>query len=194
MSIATALGTSFTDSKLRSAFLKWQCRVRQMAMRDADGRPDDGIMPALVLPGDAEPLGHIITILNKAPGYALVPEMQHMAARTNDPAERRAKAIEFLSSAYYQKHKEFSDILTSTFPPESKGAAQIRAAERCTLKFDAYNQRFDLVCKVWRLAPHNPLYQATMAHNALFNPGLHPDTEVLGFEPDWEASRAEPGI
>jgi len=40
----------------------------------------------------------------------------------------------------------------------------------------------------------NPLYQATMAHNMLFNPTLPPDTEVLGFEPNWEASSADPDL
>lgn len=193
-SIAAALGTSFADHPLRGAFLKWQCRVRQIAMRDGQGRPDDAITPALVLPGQAEPMGHIITVMNKSPGYSVTPELTHMAAKTNDPAERRSKAIEFLSSSYYQKHREFSDILTATFPPASPGAATIRAAKRCTLVFEAYSQRFDLGCKVWRLAPHNPLHQATIAHNALFNPMLPPGTEILGFEPDWDASTSEPPV
>ena len=192
--IAAALGTSFADHPLRAAFLKWQCRVRQMAMRDGQGRPDDAITPALVLPGESEPMGHIITVMCKSPGFSVTPELTHMAAKTNDPAERRNKAIEFLSSSYYQKHKEFSDILTATFPPASPGAATIRAAGQCRLQFEAYSQRFDLACKVWRLAPHNPLHQATIAHNALFNPVLPPDTEVLGFEPDWDASTSQPPL
>jgi len=192
MSLATALGTTYADNPLRAAFLKWQCRVRQIMMRDAFGRPDDAITPALVLNGATEPMGHVITIMNKSLGYSVTPEMEHMAARTQDPAERRSKALEFFSSSYYQKHKEFSDILTATFPPESEGAAKIREAQQVSLQFDAYNQKFDLTCKVWRLAAHNPLYQATMAHNRLFNPALPPGTEVLGFEPDWSASSAEP--
>ena len=60
------------------------------------------------------------------------------------------------------------------------------------LVFDAYAQVFDLSCKVWRLASHNPLYQATMAHNRLFNPNLPGETEVLGFEPDWATSTSDP--
>ena len=56
------------------------------------------------------------------------------------------------------------------------------------------SQRYDLKCKIWKLAPRNPLYKATMAHNKLFNPTIHPDTQVLGFEPDWSASRADPEI
>jgi len=192
MSLSATLGQSFSDAPIRSAFVKWQCRVRQNAMRDYDGRPDDGIMPAVYLSGSDEPMGHIITIMNKAPGYSLTAEMNHMAAKTNDPAQKRDQAIRFFSATYYQKAKEFSDLLTATFPPGSPGAAIIRDAETVRLVFDAYNQMFDLTCKVGRLAAHNPLYQSTMAHNTLFNPSLPPDTEVLGFEPNWEASTSDP--
>lgn len=191
-SLGPVLGESFSTSPLRQAFMRWQCRVRQMAMRDNEGRPDDAITPALYLQGEAEPMGHVITVLNKAPGRSLTPEMLHMARKTNDPAQRREQAIRFLSATYYQEPEGFSDILTATFPPSSPGAARIREAGRARLVFDAYAQRFELDCKVWRLAPHNPLHQATMAHNSLFNPALHPDTEVLGFEPDWQNSTSDP--
>jgi len=192
-SLANVLGTNFSDHPLRERFLKWQCRVRQMAMRDGHGRPDDAIMPQLILPGHVEPLGHVITVLNKAPGYSVTSEFRHMAGKTNDPAQRRDEAIRFLSATYYQKPAEFSDILTATFPPGSPGARAIRGAASCKLIFEAFNQRFDLACKVWRLAGHNPLYQATIAHNLLFNPALPPATEVLGFEPDWPTSTSARG-
>lgn len=161
-------------------------------MRERDGRPDDGIMPAVYLGDEEAPLGHVITVLNKAPGHSLTPELVHMSAKTNDPAQRRDQAIRFLGSAYYQKAQEFSDILTATFPPGSPAAATIRAAETVRLVFDAFSQRFELRCRVWKLAPRNPLHQATMAHNRLFNPGLPGRTEVLGFEPDWHRSSADP--
>lgn len=176
------------------AFLKWQCRTRQIAMREQRGRPDNAAIPELWLPGADEPMGHIVTVLNKAPQFSLTPELTHMAKRTSDPAERREKAVGFFSQTYYQKAREFSDMLTATFPPNSEGAATIRAAERCRLVFEAYAQRFELDCRVWQLAEHHPLYQATWWHNLLFNPQLVPGTVILGFEPDWEASRAEPDI
>lgn len=193
-SLAATLGTSFSDSPLRKAFLRWQCRVRQTAMRDNEGRPDDGIIPAVFLPGEDEPMGHIITLLNKAPGFSLVPEFKHMAAKTNDPAQRREQALKFLSATYYQKSAEFADMLTATFPPGSPGAATLRDAGEVRLRFEMYAQVFDLTCKVWRCAAHNPLREATMAHNALFNPTLPPDTEVLAFEPQWDRSSSIPEI
>ncbi len=193
-SLGATLGQGYSDAPLRRAFLKWQCRVRQMSMRDNHGRPDDGITPALYLPDADAPMGHIITLLNKSPGFSVTPELMHMAKKTNDPAQRRDQAIRFFSATYYQKAAEFSDILTATFPPASPGAAAIHKAGHVRLVFDAYSQVFDLTCKVWRLAPHNPLHQATMAHNQLFNPALPPDTEVLGFEPDWSVSTSDPEV
>ena len=192
--LGAAFGQTYSDAPLRKAFLKWQCRVRQLAMRDNHGRPDDAITPALYLPCEDAPMGHVITILNKAPGYSLTPELNHMIAKTNDPAQRRDQALKFFSATYYQKAAEFSDILTATFPPASPGAATIREAGSVRLVFEAYAQVFDLRARVWRLAGHNPLHQATMAHNMLFNPALPPDTEVLGFEPDWDASTSTPEV
>jgi hypothetical protein len=182
------MGQSLVDHPLKKSFLKWQCLTRQIMMRDNQGRPDASIMPSVVLAGTPEPMGHIITIMNKAPSYSLVPEMKHMLGKTNDPAQIRNDALQFLSATYYQKAAEFSDILTSTFPPESQGAAQIRAADRCKLIFDAYGQNWQLDCKVWQLAAHNPLFVATVTHNRLFNPALPNGSVVLGFEPDWSAS------
>lgn len=191
-STARLLGLSPEPSPLRDAFMRWQCRVRQMMMRDRMGRPDEGVTPALTLPGSDEPMGHIITVLSKGPVHSKTPEMRHMAQRTNDPASTREAALKFFSEFYYQKASEFSDILTATFPPDSTGAATIRRAGRCSLAFDAFNQRYDLDCRVWKLTDRNPLWQATYWHNALFNPTLPADTIILGFEPDWKRSSADP--
>ncbi|MGB0504860.1 MAG: hypothetical protein ACPGGK_01580 [Pikeienuella sp.] len=181
-------GVTPVDNKLRKEFLGWQCRVRLMMMRDGGGKPSDAITPTVTLKGQDEPMGHIIAILSKAPAYSVTHELEHMAAKTHDPAQWRESAMKYFSATFYQKAHEFSDVLTSTFPPGSKGAAAIRAADRCTLTFEAYGQRYDLDCKVWKLSRRNPLHRATMAHNRLFNPGLNPNVEVLGFEPDWQKS------
>lgn len=189
---AKLLGLRPEADPLRDAFLRWQCRVRQMMMRDRRGRPDDGIMPELTIEGAAEPTGHIITVLSKGPAHSKTPEMRHMAQRTQDPAARREAALKFFSEFYFQKAAEFSDVLTATFPAASPGAAEIRRAERGTLVFSAFNQRFDIRYRVWKLTQKNPLWQATYWHNALFNPNLPMDTVILGFEPDWPRSSADP--
>ncbi len=189
-----ALGETGSSAPLRTAFLKWQCRVRQLAMRDSSGRPDDAVTPALYLPGRDEAFGRFVTVLNRSPAHSLTPEMTHMAARTNDPAQRREAALEYLSATYYQSAARFSDVLTATFPPGSIIAARIRKAQEVRLHFDAYAREFTLSCRVWKLAPRNPLHEATVAHNKLFNPSLPPGIEILGFEPDWNMSTSEPEV
>jgi len=184
------LGRRPPDHRLKERFLRWQCRVRQLAMRERGGRPDEALMPNLTRAGEEAPAGQIITLISKWGAYSRTAELRHLVKRTNDPSERRARALELFSETWYQQAREFSDILTATFPPASSGAAAIVAAERCTLDFAAYSQRFTLDCAVRALAPSHPLHQATWWHNVLFNPTLHPDTVVLAFEPDWERSHA----
>ena len=176
------------NNALMEQFLGWQCRVRQMNMRDHLGRPDDSVMPAVTLAGETEPMGHIVTVFSKWGAHSKVPELKHMVKQTYDPAQRREKALTYFSSTYYQKGREFSDTLSATFLPDSAGAAKLIDAGACSLKFEAYSQQYNLECKVTRLSKNHPLYQSTWWHNLLFNPELHPDTIILGFEPDWNKS------
>lgn len=191
-SLAEIFDLPQTDHPLRKSFLKWQCRVRQIAMRESDGQPDDALTPSVYMPGESQPVGDIITVLSKRPEYSKTPELQHIAKRTFDPAQRREKALQFLCEVYFQKADEFADTLTSTFSPQSQGAQAMAGAGRCRLKFTAYSQCFDLDCSVERLSQEHFLYQATWWHNLLFNPGLRPDSIVLAFKPDWESSFADP--
>ena len=177
---------------LRDAFLKWQCLIRQISVRQNQGRPDTAVTPAVVLKGKTDIFDHVITVLSKTPQQSLLPELQHLVRRTLDPAQRRQKALELLSETYYQKATSFSDILTATFPLQSPRAAAIRKAGHCQLLFSGYGQSYQVDCKIWALTKKNTLYQATFWHNLLFNPNLHPDTIVLGFEPDWTNSISEP--
>jgi len=172
----------------------WQCRERQMMMREDLGRPGPAISPEVFLPGEDEPVARIITVISKRGRHSLTPEFQHMARRTNDPAARRDAALMLLSEYYYQKAHEFADMLSATFAPRSATAGAIRKARQCRLVFEAHAQHWELACRVRELAEHNPLWQATFWHNKLFNPGLTPEAVILGFEPDWSNSQTAPAM
>ena len=191
-SIADMFDVKAEQHPLKDAFLRWQCRIRLIAMRENQGRPGDGVVASLTLPGESEPMGSIITVLSKAPMHSMIPELKHMVVQELDPSRRRNKALQFFSESYYSKHVEFSDLLTSTFPSKSEGAAIIMESGGCTLTFEAYNQRFELDCRVRRLSKNEPFYQATWWHNLLFNPTLKPDIEMLCFAPNWDQSSANP--
>ena len=191
-SAAEILGASSNAIESRDGFLRWQCRVRQIMMRREQGRPTEAATPAVTLPGAAAPIGHIVTVLSKRPAYSLTPELRHIAQRTQDPAQRREKAVQLFSETYFQKAREFSDVVTATMAPNSTGAARLLDAQRCVLTFDAFGRRFDLDCAVSALSPSDPHHQATWWHNYLFNPNLPAEAIVLAFRPDWAASRVEP--
>lgn len=181
---------SETDS-LKMEFLRWQCRVRQIAMRENGGRPDSSVTPSLSLLGTKERLIHLVTVISKLPGYSKVAEMRHMVKSTNDPAQRREKAVEFFSGGYYQTAHEFSDTLTATLPPEIKNPEEIFSNRNCLLTFDSFGQRFDLLCMVSVLSVESPYFQATWWHNFLFNSRLSPNTVILGFQPQWAKSSVQ---
>ncbi len=182
------------QAALRDHFLGWQCRLRQMAVRQAGGRPTSGMRPEVRLEGAAEALGRItVLILPKAPEQATA-QFRHMVRKTQDPAERYDAALAILAAAYYQRPQEFSDELTALFGPASDIAGRLLTAGRCVLAFDQYSQRYRLPCAVRRLAEDDPAYQATYWHNALFNPTLPGGVRVLAFQPDWTRAEAEPSV
>ena len=182
------------NEKLRDHFLGWQCRIRQIATRRHEGRPTSGMMPLVFAAGTGTPVARIVTVLCKRPEHSVTMELRHMARRTHDPAERRESALTFLAERYYQSAREFSDILTASFPPGSATAATLLGHRECRLELEQFSQRFDLHCTVRRLSPNNPLREATFWHNLLFNPRLDADCAILGFEPDWPRTQSDPPV
>ena len=179
---------------LRDAFLGWQCRLRQLAVRQAGGRPTSGMRPEVSLAGPGEPLGAITLLVVKAEPAEATAQFKHMARKTHDPAERLQSALKHLQAAYYQHPRDFSDVMTALFGPESGTAARLATAGACRLAFEQYQQRYEIPCSVRRLAEREAAFQATYWHNALFNPRLPAGVEILAFSPDWAHASAEPPV
>ena len=178
------------NERLRESFLRWQCRIRQIAMRTHGGRPTSGMTPLASAVGTGAPVTRVVTVLCRRPEHSATMEFRHMARRTHDPTERRESALKFLAERYYQAASEFSDILTASFAPDSATAATLLDHRECRLAFEQFSQRFDVRCSVRRLSPNNPLREATFWHNLLFNPRLSAESIIVGFEPDWPRSEA----
>ena len=174
---------------MRKAFLGWQCRARQAAMRERQGRPDGAAVPTVSFIGSEGTAGQIITVLNRSPEHSVLPEFRQITKQTMDPAKVREAALRFLSAGYYQNSGRFSDVLTATFAAGSLEAARLVKAGRCLLEFGAHSHRFVLDCTVLGLDRSHPLHETTRLHNCFFNPMLPPDVRILGFEPDWSASQ-----
>ncbi len=182
------------QAALRDRFLGWQCRLRQMAVRQAGGRPTSGMRPEVRLAAGAEPLGAITTLIVRREPREATAQFRHMVRKTQDPAERYDAALATLAAAYYQRPQEFSDELTALFGPAPDLADRLLAAGHCVLDFEQYSQRYRLPCAARKLGEAEPAFQATYWHNALFNPALPGGLRVLGFQPDWARAEAEPGV
>jgi hypothetical protein len=176
---------------LRDHFLKWQCRARQNAVRQAGGRPSAPMQPYVLLHG-AE-LGQIVVLINKKDPQPHTAEFRHMVLRTQDPAERYDSALKKLAAEYFQRPEEFSDRMTALFGPQSRLAEQLARAGECLLEFRQPRQYYRIRCSVSMQPQHTPDFQATYWHNRLFNAAMPPDVEVLAFRPDWSTAKADPG-
>ncbi len=190
----TVVRLEAAQTALRDSFLGWQCRLRQMAVRQAGGRPTSGMRPEVRLAEADTPLGAITTLIVRREPREATAQFRHMVRKTQDPAERHDAALETLAAAYYQRPQEFSDELTALFGPAPGLADQLLAAGRCVLDFEQYSQRYRLPCAARNLGEDEPAFQATYWHNALFNPALPGGLRVLGFQPDWARAEAEPGV
>ena len=77
---------------IQNHFIGWQCRVRQYAMRNGEGRPTSGMRPDVLLE-DGKEVASAVTLL-------LVPDLlqdsilqfRFMALKTQDPQERYKKS------------------------------------------------------------------------------------------------------
>ena len=177
---------------LRAHFLGWQCRVRQYAVRQGDGRPMSGMRPRVLLTEPQSDLGPVTVLINKSEPQSVTSQFRHLVRKTQDPVERYDSALKLLSAAYYQKPEEFSDELTALFGEVSEVADRLLAGGGCRLHFQQYSQSYDLPCAMRRLPEEHPAFQATLWHNSLFNPNIPGGVQVLAFRPDWSRAMADP--
>ncbi|MEQ8371020.1 MAG: hypothetical protein RIE31_10335 [Alphaproteobacteria bacterium] len=176
---------------LRARFLAWQCKLRQIAMRQDGGRPSPGMVPRLEVAGSDQALDRITVLVNPEEPDESVIQLQFFARQTADPEKRYNKAVQYLSAEYYQRPETFSDTLTALFGDASPTAHALATAGRCVLTFEQFSQRFRIPCRTRRLGRSEPLFQLTHWHNVLFNPRLPKGVQVVAFQPEWSRSQAE---
>jgi hypothetical protein len=175
---------------LRGGFLGWQCRIRQIAVREHGGRPTPGMQPVLEVA--AQRVGPITVVLHKRDGGETTSQFRFMVKRTHDPLERYEAAMRHLAAAYYQRPDSFSDQMTALFAPDASLPRRIAGRTDCVLLFEQFRQRWRLPCTARLLDPSTPGWQATYWHNALFNEHLPGGVQIVAFAPDWTRAEADP--
>jgi len=177
---------------IQKHFLGWQCRIRQYAMRNDEGRPTAGMQPGVFLEDGKEVVSAVTLLLVPDLLQDSILQFRFMALKTQDPQERYKKAVQLLSASFYQNVENFSGLMTGVFSRSSETVNRLKKNQRCVLEFDFQQQKFRVPVGIKVLLKKNPKYEFTYWHNFLFNPHLSPDVTVLGFEPDWSDSSADP--
>ncbi len=176
---------------LRDQFLAWQCRIRQIAMREHGGRPSPGMRPRLLDP-DGRELAPALTVLmlplDPAESTAF---FRFQVMRSTDPRDIYERALGFLQADYFQRPETFSDRLLAVLPEASEVAATLVAERTCRLDFEQFSQSYRLPCAARALRGDDPARQAAIWHNRLFNPALPETVHVIAFQPDWASASAQ---
>jgi len=174
--------------QLRDRFLGWQCRIRQIAMRQDGGRPSPGMRPR-VRDRSGQELSPALTVLIVPRDPAESTDFfRFQVLKTADPRDLYERALTYLQADYFQRPGEFGDVLTAGLPPNSELAAKLIGDGRCLLEFDQFSQRYRLPCAAFATDSGEAIREATLWHNRLFNPSLPDDVLVLGFRPDWRSA------
>ena len=178
--------------ELRDHFLGWQCRLRQLAVRQGGGRPNAGMLPRVSSGAERDPdpasFDRLVVLIVEREPEEMTAQLRHLCRRTHDPKDRYDRVLSVLRAGYYQYPNRFSDAMTALFAPGSARATSLLEMGSCVLHFEQHSRAFRLPCRVESLERDDPAYQATYWHNAVFNPGLPPDPEIRAFLPDWEAA------
>jgi len=178
---------------LREHFLGWQCRIRQIAMRQDGGRPSPGMRPRVVTAAGRELSPGMTVLLAPREPAESTAFFRFQVQKSPDPRDVYQRGLAFLQSDYFQQPETFSGRVTAVLPAGSPLAAALIADGVCALEFDQFRQFYRLPCGVHDLADGDTARAATIWHNRLFNPALPDDIHVLSFQPDWAAAEARPG-
>jgi len=178
--------------KLKAYFLGWQCRIRQMSVREFGGQPMPATRPRvrtksgkLIMPG-------MVVLLVPQEPSASTAFFKFQVQKTNEPEEVREAALRYLAADYFQLPELFSDEMTAVFGPKSPTAARLVAAKVAVLEFEQYSQTFRMLCRTRRLGAKEPARESSVWQARLFNSNLPKNAEVLGFKPDWKSVTADP--
>jgi len=179
--------------RLKAEFLGWQCRIRQIALRDYGGQPLAAMRPRVSLRSGEVVLAAMTVLLVPAASAESTAFFRFQAQKTPDPNQVREAGIKYMAGGFYQEPELFSDEMTAVFGMGSAPVERLLAAGRVTLDFEQFSQSFRMFCKVRELAAADEARQASLWQARIFNPGIANDAQVLAFRPDWKTVAASMG-
>ncbi|MBL8907590.1 MAG: hypothetical protein JNM20_13025 [Rhizobiales bacterium] len=180
------------NAEMRNAFLGWQCRIRQIAMREYGGQPLPGMRPRVsTRSGESLSPGLIVLLLPLEPRESTA-FFRYQVQKTNEPQKTREAGIGYLGAEFYQLPELFSDAMAAVFQPGSRLAEQILKASDVLLDFEQFSQSYRMFCGVRRLGKKDEAREAALWQARIFNRDIGNDSVVLSFSPDWASAHADP--
>lgn len=173
-------------NEVRQNFLGWQCRIRQIVMREAGGQPSSGLQPRCISI-DGSSLGQIVVLLVRKNAKHDASQLKHIFLATQDPFVRYQNAVKHLSAGYYQRPHEFSHEMTALFDASMSLPIALMTDGGCILEFSQYSSTYRFHTSIRALETSEPAYQATYWHNSLFNHRMPASIKILGLELDLES-------
>lgn len=182
------------NAEMRDAFLGWQCRIRQIAMREYGGQPLPGMRPSVsTRRGKSLSPGLIVLLLPLEPKESTA-FFKYQVQKTNELQKTREAGVGYLGAEFFQLPELFSDAMAAIFQPRSPLAAEILKATEVVLDFEQFNQSFRMFCAVRRLGQRDAAREAALWQARIFKRDLANDCDVLSFTPDWTSANADPPV
>src|SRR4029078_6677083 len=153
-----------SPKRIRDQFLAWQCRIRQIAMRQDGGRPSPGMRPRLLDASGRELAAALTVLLGPRSPAESTDLFRFQVMKHADPRDLYERALSYLQADYFQKPETFSDRLLAVLPEGSSVAATLIAEGRCTLLFKQFSQAFRLPCTVRALKLGDAARDAAIWH------------------------------
>ena len=135
MGYAFSMGKRPFAHAIGNHFLAWQCRIRQVAMREDGGSPSAGMRPR-VLDVSGREMSPALTVLMipKEPEESTA-FFRHQVMRTPDPRDVYERALAFLQADYFQVPDAFGERLASVLSPGAALASALLDDGKCVLAF-----------------------------------------------------------
>jgi hypothetical protein len=176
------------QNALQREFIAWQCRIRQISLRDLDGQPMPAMRPTVSSrKGEMISPAMMALLVPDDPGPSLS-FLRFQIQKTSDPKAVRDAVTKYLASEFYQLPELFTDQLTAVFSPGSQTAARMLKLKQVLLGFEQYSQTFRMFCKVNQLPAGDEAREFSLWQARSFNPNIPGDATVLSFRPDWKTA------
>jgi hypothetical protein len=173
---------------LRREFVAWQCRIRQISLRDRDGEPMPAMRPRISSrKGEVLSPGVMTLLVPLEPAEATA-FIRFQVQKTADSHAVRDAVVRYLASEFYQLPELFADEMTAVFGDVSEAAARLVKLKEVLLDFSQYAQTYRMFCKVRRLPKNDAAHEFSLWQARAFNPNIPATATVLGFKPDWRSA------